>query len=443
MLKYFKLKIAIRIIFLTLTILLCCILFVEQQRTVAIGLAIFSIYQVYRLTRFIDQTNRDLTNFFQAIKYNDFSQTFTLKKIPPSFLTLHETLGEILEKFGELRREKEEQNRYLQTVIQHVGIGILTFHSDGKVELFNRAAKQLLQLSHLKNIADLQSDLPAFYNTLSELQRGEKRLLKIIKNDIAMQLIVFGTDFLIAGEKIRLVTLQDIRSELDEKEMEAWQNLIRVLTHEIMNSVTPISSLAATANTLLQVENSDNLSNDALIDLKQSLSAIEKRSTSLLHFVETYRSLTRIPRPNFQIVKVEQLFQQMDTLYRESCTKAGIRLSVHVQPESLEITADPELVEQILINLLLNAKQALQRKKGGIITLNAGLDEGGRVHVEVADNGPGIAPENLEKIFIPFFTTKKSGRGIGLSLARQIMRLHRGNISVQSSSQGSSFRLMF
>ncbi len=409
----------------------------------AVAILLFAIYQIYALIHLVEQTNRDLVHFFQAIHSNDFSQTFSAKQSSKSFRALHEALGGMMARFRELRREKEEQNRYLQTVIQHVGIGILAFRADGEIELLNKAAKRLLLLNHLKNIGGLKKHLPLLYDALIRLKRGEKRLLKIIKSDVVFQLVIYATDFLIAGNNIRLVTLQDIQAELDEKEMEAWQNLIRVLTHEIMNSITPISSLAATAFSLLPEDKIEVFDVENLHDIRQSLSAIEKRSSALLHFVESYRSLSRIPVPSFKIVSMQQVFLQIEALYRESCTGASIELATSVEPESLEITADPELLEQVLINLVLNAKQALQGRKDGKIELLASLAGGGRIQLEIADNGPGIAEENLEKIFIPFFTTKKSGSGIGLSLARQIMRLHRGTISVHSTAQGAVFRLQF
>jgi signal transduction histidine kinase len=227
--------------------------------------------------------------------------------------------------------------------------------------------------------------------------------------------------------------------------MEAWQNLIRVLTHEIMNSVTPIASLASTVNDLLVAPKSGGeVTADAVGDMRGAVQTIQKRSEGLLHFVDAYRSLTRIPRPNFKIFRITELFNGVEQLLRASFKEKTVTLNIKVEPESLELTADPEMVEQVLINLLLNAIQSLDGKPDAKIELNSRLDERGRVVIQVTDNGPGIIPEVLEKIFIPFFTTKPEGSGIGLSLSRQIMRLHRGTITARSEPNAATvFTLRF
>ena len=244
-----------------------------------------------------------------------------------------------------------------------------------------------------------------------------------------MQLAVSATVFRLHEQEYTLVSLQNIHSELEEQELEAWQRLIRLLTHEIMNSITPITSLAATADGLLrQVP----LSSDGLADAQEAVETIHRRSAGLLHFVEDYRQPTRLPTPHFQILSVREVGGRIEQLMRPQLAQAGIAFHLEIVPESLELTADPEQLEQVLINLLTNALQALQGQQEGRIALRARMDGRGRVVVEVADNGPGIVPEALEKIFIPFFTTKPTGSGIGLSLCQQIMRLHRGTISACS-----------
>ena len=327
----------------------------------------------------------------------------------------------------------------MQTVMQHVGIGLVSFQSNGEVELINTAARRLLHVPHLKNIHSLESLSRPLVEKLLAMKSGERALIKVEDKSELLQLAIYATEFKMREQKFTLVSLQNIQSELEEKEMEAWQNLIRVLTHEIMNSVTPIASLAATLHDLLRHERSrseprsapqENV--EAASDLSEGLQTIRKRSEGLLHFVDAYRNLTRIPKPNFHVVPVKILFEQVRQLMRAQVAAKAIALSVKIEPESLEVTADPDLVEQVLINLLLNAIQAVEHRAEARIALRAFLDDRGRVNVQVSDNGPGILPEVLEKVFIPFFTTKQGGSGIGLSLSRQIMRLHRGTISAQS-----------
>jgi len=244
-----------------------------------------------------------------------------------------------------------------------------------------------------------------------------------------------------------LVSIQNIQSELEEKEMEAWQNLIRVLTHEIMNSITPISSLASTTADLLpdiRDTAADARHDEIVDDIHSAIKTIQKRSNGLLQFVDNYRKLTRIPKPNFEIIGVAELIQRVTDLSRKQMENYHIELEIEIEPESLEITADPVLIEQVLINLCKNAIEAVRETDHAQIRVRSQLDARGHVNIHVQDNGPGIKPEVLDKIFIPFFTTKQNGSGIGLSLSRQIMRLHGASIGVKSNAQeGTKFTLRF
>lgn len=436
--KTFRFNCILRIILLAASVGLFFYLIFQTSlysATFIVGIAI--IYQVYALIYYVDKTNRDLTRFFQSIKYEDFSQTFKENGLGSSFDALKSSFTEVSNAFRKARAEKEEHYRYLQTVVQHVGIGLIAFRPDGEVELINNAAKRLLKVSHLKNIKSLGPLSKSLVNTLFELKPRENALVKVEMENELLHLALYATEFKLRGEKFTLVSLQNIHSELEEKEMEAWQKIIRVLTHEIMNSITPIASLTSTINELIteayRKEKAKKKSDDeALSDIQQALQTIHKRSQGLLHFVDAYRNLTMIPKPNFQIFPVQDLFKRVEKLMQANIVQAGASLMVQVEPHSLELTADPELIEQVLINLLLNALQALNGQEGAKIELNSYLDDRGRIIIQVADNGPGIPEENLEKIFVPFFSTKEGGTGIGLSLSRQIMRLHRATISVRS-----------
>jgi len=265
----------------------------------------------------------------------------------------------------------------------------------------------------------------------------ESSLVKVENNSEVLHLALYATEFKLGGQKFSLVSIQNIHSELEEREMDAWQKIIRVLTHEIMNSITPIASLASTINELVKESYKDmseegEPDTEALGDIHQALQTIQKRSQGLLRFVDAYRNLTLIPKPNFQMFQIKELFARVEKLMQANFSNKAVKLNVSIEPESLELTADPGLIEQVLINLLLNALQAVETKKDAQIDLGARLDGRGKIIIQVSDNGPGIDKENLEKIFIPFFSTKEGGSGIGLSLSRQIMRLHKGTISVNS-----------
>lgn len=407
--------------------------------------AVIIIYQVTTLIHYVEKTNRDLSRFLDAIKYSDFSQTFISTGLGSSFNELKKAFNEVILKFQETRAEKEEHFRFLQTVVQHVGIGLISFDSSGEVNLINTAAKRILGVPYLKNIQSLKFINQDLVERLFEFNSGDKSLVKVNRQDEELQLIIYATEFRLHDWKYTLVSLQNIGSELEEKEIEAWQKLIRVLTHEIMNSITPISSLALTTSNLLSdMVTQYALSPETVDDIDSALRTIQNRSQGLLNFVNAYRNLTRIPRPNFQIFSISEQFEQIRKLMQPQTEKNGIDFRIKVTPASLELAADPELIEQVLINLVLNAVEAAGNQPDVKIELLARIDERGRVLIQITDNGPGVAREVQEKIFIPFFTTKKGGSGIGLSLSKQIMRLHRGSISVQSEpGTRTTFSLRF
>jgi signal transduction histidine kinase len=432
--KNFRLHCVLRVILLSATIYLFFYLLMQTAlyaTVVIVGSTIF--YQIYALIHYVEKTNRDLTRFLEAIKHADFSQTFSSTGLGSSFEPLKKAFNEVIEQFRRARADKEEHFRYLQTVVQHVGIGLIAFAPDGEVGLINTAAKRLLRVSHLKNLKTLETLSTPLVAALLQLESGGKALIKVDDQNEPLHLAIYATAFKLREQAFTLASIQNIQSELEEKEMDAWQNLIRVLTHEIMNSVTPIASLASTVNDLLSAPKSNGeIGAEAVGDMRGAVQTIQKRSEGLLHFVDAYRSLTRIPRPNFKIFRVTELFASVEQLLRTSFKEKTVTLNARIEPESLELTADPEMIEQVLINLLLNAIQAVDGQPNPKIELKSWLNERGRVIIQVADNGPGIIPEVLEKIFIPFFTTKPEGSGIGLSLSRQIMRLHRGAITARS-----------
>jgi len=447
--RNFKIICTVRIIFLSALIFLFFYLITHTSLIAVIFIVgIIIVFQIYSLIQYVDKTNKDLTRFLEAIKYEDFSQSFSGAGFGSSFSKLKAAFNEVLRKFQQTRAETEEHHRYLQTVVQHVGIGLLSYQQDGEIELINTAAKRLLKVPRLKNINSLKSFSPQLVKTLLNLKPGTRALIKVEDNNELLQLVIYSTEFILREKRFTLVSIQNIQSELEEKEMEAWQNLIRVLTHEIMNSITPIASLASTVNNLLNdysdEKKKEEISTETIEDVSGAVQTIEKRSKGLLNFVDSYRKLTRIPKPNFQIFLISSLFERINKLMASQIKDKGIDFFSDIDPETLELTADSEMIEQVLINLLLNSISALNSKQNAKIELSAKLDERGRVIIQVADNGPGIIEEVQDKIFIPFFTTKQEGTGIGLSLSRQIMRLHRGNISVTSKAGSETvFTLRF
>ena len=407
------------------------------------------IVQVISIIQFVERTNKKLGKFLESIRHADFASTFSDKGMGKSFQGLNHEFNQIINEFKRYRAEKEEHFNYLQTVVQHVSIGIISFTKDGKVDIINTAGKRLFKISTLRYIDDLKlikKDLP---EVLYKMKAGDNTLIKLFIKDEFLQLSVYATEFRMRGEEYTLIALQNIHAELEEKEIESWQKLIRVLTHEIMNSITPISSLAATVQEMMFIDPDNDrqlkaLDPEDLDGIGSALKTIQNRSQGLLNFVEIYRNLTRIPKPNFRYFDVKEIFDRASELMKPKMDKINIQCFSKVIPTDLKITADPDLIDQVVINLLLNAIDAIKNTPNPKISTMAFKNDAGRIIIEISDNGDGIKPDIIDKIFMPFFTSKKTGSGIGLSLSRQIMSLHKGAISVKSNpKEGTTFTLTF
>lgn len=443
--KNFRLNLVVRILFISVSIIVLFYLYYNTNLLASLVIVFLGIIlQVFSLVWYIDKTNKELARFLQSINYSDFSQSFSAKSLGGSFKELHGAFNEVMLRFQKTRSEKEEHYRYLQTVIQHVGVGLISFNQDGDVEFINNAAKKILKVSSLHKMEQLNSVSKDLGTSLLNVRNGEKATIKIVDENELIQLMVNAIEFKLRDRIYTLISLQNIQSELEEKEMDAWQKLIRVLTHEIMNSITPISSLAGTVNNILSENGGkENLSGESISDIKSAINTIQKRSDGLLHFVDDYRSLTKIPKPNFEIFRITSLFGEIENLMQQQLKEKGIGFSTAVEPESLELTADSEQIEQVIINLMINSIYVLEEIKNAQITLASNLDDTGKILIKVIDNGPGIPEDTVEKIFIPFYSTKKNGSGVGLSLSRQIMRAHGGAIRVNSKPGETIFTLRF
>jgi nitrogen fixation/metabolism regulation signal transduction histidine kinase len=427
--------------------LLAFLLFKTEFIAASIFLGLICSYQIISLIRYVTKTNRDLNRFLLSIKHSDFSQSFTNKQKGSGFDELNTAFSEVTKEFQQAKIEKEEHFRFLQTIIDHVGIALIAYNPDGEVELINNAAKKLLKIPRLGNIKDIESISSVLADKLGNIAPGDKDLVKLKQGDNLLQLSIYATGFILRQQQLNLVAMQNIQGELEEKEMISWQNLIRVLTHEIMNSITPIASLASTATGLLKNGKECKVPedmNEVIVDVRHAVRTIEKRSKGLITFIDNYRKLTRIPKPDFKIVQVQGLFERVESLMKDQFEHNSIKFNKEVDPESLTITADPALIEQVLINLCKNSVEAVSGVSRPKIKLKAGTDGLGNPVVKVIDNGKGIAEDVAERIFIPFFTTKPEGSGIGLSLSRQIIRLHKGTIGVASTpNERTVFKLRF
>lgn len=401
---------------------------------IIVGLIVVS--QLVDIFRFVEKTNRKLTRFLESVKYSDFSSGFAYdNSLGKTFKELNIAFNEVLEAFRQARAEKEENLNYLNTVVQHVSTGLISFDGDGNIGLINTTAKRFLQISQVHNVIEMKPVNPEIYRQLIELQPGYKAL---VRKSSDISLAMHATEIRLRGKSFKLVALQNIETELQQKEIEAWQNLTRVLRHEIMNSITPIASLTETLNQILKEDmqelNGNNfcIEKESVADLSDGLNTIENRSKGLIRFVDAYRDYTTIPKPKFTLVLIKKMFDHIKNLLAGEMESNGIEFNLTLVPENLDITVDRELIEMVLINLIKNAKEAVSETHEPKIELRARIDNEQRTIIEVKDNGPGIIPEALNRIFIPFYTTKKEGSGIGLALSRQIMQLHNGSLTVKS-----------
>lgn len=406
------------------------------------------VFQVIELIRFVNRTNRELAKLFLAIKHADFSITFSHGRLGRSFKALEESFTEVINAYKNVKIEKEAQFHFLQMMVNHLQTGVISLENETNLTLINPAAERFLQVKGIRNWRIIRERNPSFTKELNVIGSNGRKLVEFKSNGETRTLSVEVTTQYILDTPYRLITLQDINSEMEQKEIEAWQKLIRILTHEIMNSVTPISSLTETMQSMLEDGKGNHkpineISEEAITDILFSLKTIQKRSDRLLTFIDDYRKFARTPKPAPENTDIRELFETVHALMRRQLDLQGIRLNQRIDPGITYAWLDRTLIEQVLINLITNSVHALADSSDPKITLLAYQRENYTI-IEVADNGKGIPEKELHDIFIPFFSTKKEGSGVGLSLSKQIMNLHEGKITVNSKvGKGTSFYLHF
>ena len=421
-------------------------LIVKPNYTGAILGGLFLLFQVYDLFRYTNKSNDELQQFIESVHYRDFSRRFDEKHAPASLQPMRKGFNEINSTFKTISKEKETQYVYLQNILELVDTGILSYeHTTGDVMWMNEPLKKLLAIPYLKTIHSLERRSETLYAEINTITPGEHKVVTVKGDKIFFKVLMSATAFQTDGKKYKLIAFQNINEALEETESKAWQKLLSVMTHEIMNSVAPISSLADTLKNRLQLAVHDlNNKSGSVEDLELGIDTIKKRSEGLLKFAETYRNLNKINTLSLTKIYIRDMFENMHNLMQPTLEKKDIELEIILKDPDLMLEADTSLIEQVLINLLLNAAEAVKEKEDPRILLSAYITPNNKVVVKIADNGNGMPEELMEKIFIPFFSTRKTGSGIGLSLCKQIMLLHKGTIQVQSvEGEGSAFLLYF
>jgi two-component system, NtrC family, nitrogen regulation sensor histidine kinase NtrY len=443
--KKFEWALAIRILLLLLVITGCAILATKAMYTFAALVAVVVVLLVLDLFKFTNKSNEELQQFVESVHYRDFSRRFDEKNAPVALLPMRKGFNEITTTFKTITKEKETQFVYLQKILELVDTGILSYeHATGEVMWMNEALKQMLQVPYIRTVGALKRRSELLHQELLELQPGDKKVVSIKGDKSSIKVLLSATAFQTDDKKFKLVAFQNINEALEETESKAWQKLLNVMTHEIMNSVAPISSLADTLKNRLKAAVSNLEKTGQMDDLELGIETIKRRSEGLLKFAETYRNLNKITRLTLEKIYVRDLFENLHNLMEPTLSKKNIELEIILKDPDLQIQADGNLLEQVLINLVVNAAEAVKEREEPRILLSAYITPNNKVIVKIADNGVGMPDELLDKIFIPFFSTRKSGSGIGLSLCKQIMLLHKGTIQVQSVvGEGTAFLLQF
>ena len=444
--KKYEWWIILRVMFLFITLLVTSYILVSGRYNFLFLLVPLLVYQVMEFIQFQRKAQKELNQFVEAVHYRDFSTHFDVKHAPAELQPMREGFNEINTTFKVISKEKETQYQYLQKILELVDTGILSYEiATGDVVWMNESLKKMLQLPYLKNVQSLNRRYADIYEIVEQLLPGEHKIVKVHLERESFKVFLSATAFQIDGNKYKLVAFQNVNEALDETESGAWQRLLSVMTHEIMNSIAPISSLANTMKTRLQNRDMTESENDnTLEDLEIGIDTIKRRSEGLLKFAETYRNLNKITTLNLQQVYIRELFGNIHQLMQPTFAQKNIELEIILRNPKLSLQADASLLEQVLINLVVNAIEAVKEKEDAKIILSADQSSNGKIILKIADNGQGIPEEMMDKIFIPFFSTKKQGSGIGLSLCKQIIILHRGIIQVQSVvGQGTVVALQF
>ncbi len=401
------------------------------------------IAQIVETINYLNRTNRKIAFFFDAVRNEDSTLHFPVNAGNKSLNDLNESLNKLNGLIKTIKFDLQEQEQYFKTILEQVSIGVISFNEHGNIFLSNSAARHLLNREQLTHINQLMQVDKKLFSALIELRPGDHKLVSFNSSSGTVQLSMKSTAFKTADENYQLVAIQDIKNEMETKELESWIKLIRVLTHEIMNTIAPITSLSQTISGYFKNLEGKIPDEKTISNTVKGLEIINERGNGLISFVENYRQLTRLPQPDKKKIPLKLFFESTVTLLQVDPKNNNTKIEWDCKPVDLEIAADEKQIAQVLINLIKNAEEALKNKENGKISIKAEINTNNRPQISVTDNGAGIPNDLLDKIFVPFFSTKENGSGIGLSLSRQIMQMHGGTLKVESQPQKTSFTIVF
>lgn len=412
-----------------------------------VGLLIVGL--IWELLHFLNRSNRELKRFLEAIRFHDHSTRFELAQFGPSFRALESEFQNLLKELKGSRDQQHSQEEWMALILQQINLGIIVVNGKDQIFMMNEKAREILRIPAFTSWQRLREKRPALARAVRDFSVLGRTSFRMEQGQQSEELLLDIDQITLKGERYHLLSLSDLRNEIEQKEIDAWHKLIRILAHEVMNSVTPVASLSETLLQMLQDDKGrtktvDQLDQEDLEDIREALQTVVRRSKGMLSFVEDYRKLTRLPAPHLETVSIQGLFKDLEHLLQKDYQQDGITLQFELPQKRLAIQADQKMIEQTLLNLVKNAYAALRESGRGKEIVLSAIMEDERVVITVRDDGPGIPEAVLPQIFIPFYSTRKNGTGIGLTLSKNIMKLHRGDLRVQSvEGEGSVFKLLF
>jgi two-component system, NtrC family, nitrogen regulation sensor histidine kinase NtrY len=435
--RHLYLNIILRVVAIVfLSALLGYFIIVNPSMRIAIICFLVLVLTTLNLISWLNGTNKKIKFFFDSVRNDDSNLYFPLESGNPALNQLYQSMNRVNEQIQHLKIANRQQEQYFRTLLEHLATGIITYNEKGFVLHANSSAKKLLSIDVLTHLQQIERKDVKLFETINSMKPFERKLVAINSDGGEIQLSLKSTSLKTSGNELVILSIQDIKNELDEKEVESWMKLIRVLMHEIMNSITPITSLSESLSNIYSSGGKpvvpEQISTKTIATTLQGLNVIKEQGKGLMSFVESYRKLTRIPEPDRKNFMASDLLTRIQILYNSLEKSEKISLSVSLSDPNMEIFADQNLISQVLINLLRNALEANENNEGARIKITASTGADNRSEICVADNGPGIPPENIDEVFVPFFTTRQNGSGIGLSVSRQIMKAHGGNLKVRS-----------
>lgn len=433
--KYIYIKLVVFLFLVVVLSFVSCFFFIKQNYVfLPIALPLLVVQVVY-LLRFLNSSNKKVAYFLNSLKNEDFTLSFSEETNSKLINELHASMNGLNKMIQKKHIENQTQEKYYQEILKQVNIGVLTFNKNGHILFVNSKTEKLFNhspLNHIKQLKKIDEDL---YFLLKNLNGVEKNSYQFNNEREVVQLSIKSSQVTLNNELLTLLAIQNINDELEEKETDSWMKLIRVLTHEIMNSITPIVSISESVLDYFKTENfkSEQLDENRLKKITKGVEVVKNQGTDLMRFVTSYRQFLSIPKPDKIIINVSEMLESIKVLLsKELETTTTQNIHIEKTEANFEIFADEQQLQQVLLNLTKNALQSIEKQTNGKVVLTAATGVEGKKYISISDNGPGISSEVKTQIFTPFFTTKQSGSGVGLSLSKQIMRLHGGTITVHS-----------